>query len=646
MSLKITHKNSTSAGTPPAAGDIDVGEIAINAADAKLFTKDTNGAIQEFISKFEQSGSGAVARTVKSKLQDMVSVKDFGAVGDGVTDDTATIQAAIDYAETLPNASVIIPPGEYKCTSGLQIASGRIGLIGNKGKSKLVFTLPSGQTCLTVTGVGHALESFEISGTGSTVGLRLNGNPGVATRLSLRDLRISAHDVGLDTTYSWSNVYSHCEIFGCNLGWQCRTQTNNVATIGLRLVNCKQFATFQTSEGISLICPQFQNITDGTTEYAFTLRQSTVTMTDPYVENIDNAEIARIGGPGDAIGCTLISLGGIMPGGKTIYYRENLNHSIRVEGCRITGGGTARIGISTLSSSGYYPLLGGALENVNDNVKSFSAIFTKIDYSAEQLGNATTNTRYKDYLEFDRTGGTTYDVDNLTPGDPYTVVVATRSDQQATVRWRDGSGAILQTLGIALPSTSADWAVQYLPLYATGQRFQLIFGQGLNQLKYIGIHKGHVFPLVDINQERILKGFAAPSSGNWVRGDRVFNADADQNGLTSWVCTSSGTPGTWASEYSTLPQFDSASFGTGQTLSFTAPIVSEGVTYIVRASRHSGSSSSALSVYYVTYSSDGTPAVASVLSDPSIGIAVASSTISVSNTGSSASLRVSVYRQL
>jgi hypothetical protein len=119
MTYKITHKNSTVSGTPPTAGDIDVGEIAINAADAELYTKDTAGNIRKFQNtttgtaagvQFTQAGSGAVQRTVESKLQDMVSVKDFGAVGDGVADDTAAIQAAVDTGK-----KVYIPSGAYLC---------------------------------------------------------------------------------------------------------------------------------------------------------------------------------------------------------------------------------------------------------------------------------------------------------------------------------------------------------------------------------------------------------------------------------------------------------------------------------------------------------------------------------------------------
>ena len=45
---------------------------------------------------FIQSGTGAVARTLQSKNRDIVSIYDFGAVGDGTTDDSTVVQACID----------------------------------------------------------------------------------------------------------------------------------------------------------------------------------------------------------------------------------------------------------------------------------------------------------------------------------------------------------------------------------------------------------------------------------------------------------------------------------------------------------------------------------------------------------------------
>ena len=76
---------------------------------------------------FTQAGTGATARSIDSKLKELVSVKDFGAVGDGVADDTAAIQAAINAS-----GMVYVPPGNYKLTATLILSSSYQGLIGDE----------------------------------------------------------------------------------------------------------------------------------------------------------------------------------------------------------------------------------------------------------------------------------------------------------------------------------------------------------------------------------------------------------------------------------------------------------------------------------------------------------------------------------
>ena len=65
---------------------------------------------------YNQGGTGAQDRNVAQKLQETVSVKDFGAVGDGVTDDTAAIQAAIDAVFDSGGGVVFFPAGTYITT--------------------------------------------------------------------------------------------------------------------------------------------------------------------------------------------------------------------------------------------------------------------------------------------------------------------------------------------------------------------------------------------------------------------------------------------------------------------------------------------------------------------------------------------------
>lgn len=89
---------------------------AIQVTDADLIT-------------YTPAGTGAVATTVQSKLREFVSVKDFGAVGDGVADDAPEIQAALDYAETIGACEVRLTKQFYRCDTGLRIPDG-VTLVG------------------------------------------------------------------------------------------------------------------------------------------------------------------------------------------------------------------------------------------------------------------------------------------------------------------------------------------------------------------------------------------------------------------------------------------------------------------------------------------------------------------------------------
>lgn len=135
------------------------------------------------------AGTGAVATDVQSKLRESVSVKDFGAVGDGVTDDTAAIQLALNTGK-----SVYFPQGTYLITAGLTITANYQTLYGDGPLSKIICNTGStdnGVNMITATGkTGCVVERLFIqnSGYGKTMPLA-----GVFTGMGVGIVFINCH---------------------------------------------------------------------------------------------------------------------------------------------------------------------------------------------------------------------------------------------------------------------------------------------------------------------------------------------------------------------------------------------------------------------------------------------------------------------
>jgi hypothetical protein len=212
------------------------------------------------------------ARTLANRFADVVNVKDFGAVGDGVTDDTAAIQA---FFNSFTNGGVgFIPEGTYKISSPLTLTINPGGFaIEGAGANATIFAaaaaFSSTSPVLTIvtagTPTGFSLGKFAVqnSSSSSLTGIRF-GNESSSANVIVGYQFSNVHDIYCNGFQTLFDIV-HCRQVSFNriAGWNPSFATSNTCltirqngkfTSDLRFEDCQFVSSKNTGNScVSII---------------------------------------------------------------------------------------------------------------------------------------------------------------------------------------------------------------------------------------------------------------------------------------------------------------------------------------------------------------------------------------------------------
>lgn len=156
---------------------------------------------------FLQSGTGATSRTTQSKFREYISIKDFGAVGDGTTNDAPAINAALQASLTALAGRGVYVPGSganYLCGATIVVPTGAF-LYGDGPRASSRLKKGFNGTFVTLDD-GAGLQGLSLDGNGATY--TGTGIEHIGGNQTVRDTRI--FDTESTAVYFTTSTGANC----------------------------------------------------------------------------------------------------------------------------------------------------------------------------------------------------------------------------------------------------------------------------------------------------------------------------------------------------------------------------------------------------------------------------------------------------
>lgn len=495
-------------------------------------TQVTGNATDACVVAYDPPFTGAVATTVCAKLAQTVSVKDFGAVGDGVTDDTAAISAA--HATGKP---VFYPYGTYKFVGYFPVCEG--GIIGegwsNDGGAKqtsIVFynctSTTSGAINLKETQPKTAffrIENIRIrSSSWDSVtgclghGIDVGNSPVIMNNVYVSGFKEWGIYMHHDATSNGPYDSLLVNVFSAYNGTGGLSISNGANSI--TLINYKGYWNGAPSFGVA---PSALGVKgDG-------LKVAT---DDPSYPTYTPQNINIIGGD-----CSYNA-------------RHGWNFSQMADSAcvnpgyaELNYGKQAYIGSDVFNTKINFSTINGGIQEIQNNQTYVYFYFTNAFY----LGGK----QFHPAADYSLIANPTLPDVDFNAGPAY---INAPVNKYAYLSRTNDFASFVALRGNSKPDgSSVNPATETVAsIRPSGPNSGIGIGNGANHLE---IKENYVALPITYYQkintgwgaEAVVRrlALAAPTTGTWKRGDITYNAEPSAGGYIGWVCVVGGTPGTW-----------------------------------------------------------------------------------------------------